>query len=232
MADRIYLTNLTETKQQGVSPPPKPKICFKQSQKQQSELQQPFLPRQKTTSQNDSDKLYVTLCRNIMFYFHIKHSSRFCDMHSFSPSFLVMGRVFPPIVFLISHASYLSLPCLPFWMTKKLCFPPTSQAYRHLSIHSQRSGGKEGSAWKKNMQFEELWQRTHFWSYLRCNLNNLSDPLPLISCQPREGEKVQWASQDVSACSSVDVENSRQGSQASSSNTVDVSFYKMGTLYE
>lgn len=173
-----------------------------------SDLQQPFLPRQKTSSQNDSDKLYVTLCRNIMFYFRIKHPSRFCDMHSFSPSFLVMGRVFPPIVFLISHASYLSLPCLPFWMTKKLCFPPTSEAYRHLSIHSQRSGGKEGSAWKKNMQFEELWQRTHFWSYLRCNLNNLSDPLPLISCHPGEGEKVQWASQDVSARSSVDVENS------------------------
>lgn len=60
----------------------------------------------------------------------------------------------------------------------------------------------------KNMQFEALWQQTHFWSYLRCNLSNLSDPLPLISCHPGEGEKVQRASQDVSACSSVDVENS------------------------
>lgn len=145
---------------------------------------------------------------DIIFYVLSKHPCSFCDTHSFSPSFLVTGRVCS----LQSYVWSLMLHIFPslvylFGWQKKLCFPPTSEAYRHLSIHSWRSGGKEGSAWK-NMQFEALWQQTHFWSYLRCNLSNLSDPLPLISCHPGEGEKVQRASQDVSACSSVDVENS------------------------
>lgn len=146
--------------------------------------------------------------QNIMFYFLIKHPSRFCDMHSFSPSFLVTGWVCSLQSYFWSLMLHIS-PSLVYlfgWL-KSFAFLPLQ---RHTGIwaftHSVVEEKKDQLG--KNMQFEELWQWTHFWSYLRCNLNNPSDPLPLISCHPGEGEKVQWASQDVSACSSVDVENS------------------------
>lgn len=91
-------TSQTSQKQnnKGVYPLKKTKkICFKQSQKQHLTKWITTLSThaKDSKSQNDSDKLYVPLCKNIIFNVLIKHPSGFCDTHSFSPSFLVTGRV-------------------------------------------------------------------------------------------------------------------------------------------